>query len=251
MSGHSKWSTIKRKKGAADAKRGRIFARLVRAIEVAAREGGGDPDYNPTLADAIQGAKDNSVPKDTIERAVKRGSGELEGVSYEPVQYEGYAGGGVAVLVDCLTDNRNRTAADVRAIFTKHGGSLAEPGSVAYLFDRRGMVVVGSDGVTEDDVLVAGLDAGLEDIEDQGDQFIAWCDPSDVRGLRGALQDKGLPVKEAVSTMVPASTVPITDVQQAKKLMRLLDAIDDNDDVQEFYANYDVADELMEQLAEE
>lgn len=251
MSGHSKWATIRRKKGAADARRGKLFGRLVRAIEVAAREGGGDPVANPTLADAVQRARDNSVPKDTIERAIKRGAGGLEGVAYEQVQYEGYAPGGIAVLVDCLTDNRNRTAADVRAIFSRHGGSLAEPGSVAYLFNRRGQVVLTADGVTEDDVLVAGLDAGLEDIEDQGDQFVAWCDPSDVRDLRRALEDKGLAVRDAQSTMVPSSTVPVTQVDTARKVLRLLDAIDDNDDVQDFYANDDIPDDLVAQLSEE
>ncbi len=180
MSGHSKWATIKRKKAANDAARGKLFAKLIRAIEVAAREGDPDPESNATLADAIQKAKDNSVPKDTIERAVKRGAGDLEGVKYEPAQYEGYAVGGVAVLVDCLTDNRNRTASDVRQAFTKIGGNLADPGSVAYLFTRRGQVVVASDGASEDDIMVAGLDDGLEDVEDQGEQLVAWCDPSDV-----------------------------------------------------------------------
>jgi YebC/PmpR family DNA-binding regulatory protein len=251
MSGHSKWSTIKRKKGAADAKRGKLFARLIRAIEIAAREGGSDLDANPSLSDAVQRAKDDSVPKDTIERAVRRGAGELEGVAYDAVQYEGYAPGGVAVLVDCLTDNRNRTAADVRSVFTKHGGSLAEPGSVGYLFTRRGQVVVPADGATEDDLLVAGLDAGLEDVEDQGDQYVAWCAPTDVRGLRAAFEDKGLKVEEAASTMVASSNVPVTDEATARKVLRLLDAIDDLDDVQDLYSNLDVPDELMDALSTE
>ena len=248
MSGHSKWATIKRKKGAADAKRGKLFARLIRAIEVAAKEGGSDPDGNPTLADAIEKARDNSVPKETIDRAVKRGAGELSGVAYDPVQYEGYAPGGVAVLVDCLTDNRNRAAADVRSIFTKNGGSLANPGSVAYLFSRRGQVIVASDGVTEDDLLSVGLDAGLEDIEVQSDQIVAWCDPSDVRDLRAALEKGGLPVREAGMPLVPATTIAVTEPDVAKRVLRLLDALDDNDDVQDVWSNLDIPDELMEQL---
>lgn len=251
MSGHSKWSTIKRKKGAADAARGRLFARMTRAIEVAAKDGGSDPDMNPTLADAIQRARDNSVPKDTIERAVKRGAGEIEGIHYEPVQYEGYGPGGVAVLVDCLTDNRNRTAADVRSIFTKNGGSLAEPGAVAYLFNRRGQVVVAADGIGEDDVLVAGLDAGLEDVEGMGDRIVAWCDPGDVRDLREALEKNGLRIQDAQSTMAPSTNVPVTDDATARKVLRLLDALDDNDDVQDIYANADIDDAILEAVASE
>ena len=233
MSGHSKWATIKRKKAANDAARGKLFAKLIRAIEVAAREGDPDPESNATLADAIQKAKDNSVPKDTIERAVKRGAGDLEGVKYEPAQYEGYAAGGVAVLVDCLTDNRNRTASDVRQAFTKIGGNLADPGSVAYLFTRRGQVVVAADGASEDDIMLAGLDAGLEDVEDQGEQYVAWCDPSNVRALRKALEQGGLTVRDSGSTMVPATSIPVSDPSDAKKVLRLLDLLDDNDDVQE------------------
>ncbi|MFN2556247.1 MAG: YebC/PmpR family DNA-binding transcriptional regulator [Nitriliruptorales bacterium] len=250
MSGHSKWSTIKRRKGAADARRGQLFARLIRAIEIAAREGGGDPEANPTLADAIQRARDNSVPKDTIERAVKRGSGAMEG-AYDAVTYEGYAPGGVAVLVECFTDNRNRTAADVRSIFTRQGGSLADPGSVSYLFDRRGQVLVTRDGVSEDALLMAGLDSGLEDVEEQEEEFVAWCDPSQVRALRRAFEAKGLVVREAGSTMVPSSTIPVTDRDMARRVMRLLDALDEHADVQEFYSNVEIPDDLIEQLAEE
>lgn len=250
MSGHSKWSTIKRRKGAADARRGQLFARLIRAIEIAAREGGSDPEANPTLADAIQRARDNSVPKDTIERAVKRGSGTLEG-AYDPVNYEGYGPGGVAVLVECFTDNRNRTAADVRSIFTRHGGSLADPGSVSYLFDRRGQVIVARDGASEDELLVAGLDAGLEDVEEQEEHFVAWCDPSEVRELRRAFEAKGLLVRDAISTMVPSATIPVTDPAVASRVVRLLDALDEHGDVQEFYSNVEIPDELMEKLAEE
>ncbi|MBW3561464.1 MAG: YebC/PmpR family DNA-binding transcriptional regulator [Actinobacteria bacterium] len=251
MSGHSKWSTIKRKKGAADAKRGKLFARMARAIQVAAREGHADPDFNPTLADAIQRAKDNDVPKDTIERALKRGAGDMEGVNYETVQYEGYGPSGVAILVDCLTDNRNRTAADVRSIFTKNGGNLAEPGSVSYLFSRRGQVILPADGANEDDVLTAGLDAGLEDVEIDDDRIVAWCDPSDVQDLRSALEDGGLSVKESGSTMVPSTAVPVTERDEARRLLRLLDAIEDNDDVQEVFSNEDIPDDLMQELATE
>jgi YebC/PmpR family DNA-binding regulatory protein len=251
VAGHSKWANIKHRKGAVDARRGKLFARLVRAIEAAAREGGSDPEANPTLADAIQRAKDNDVPKDTIERAVKRGAGEIEGVSYEAVSYEGYGPNGVAILVECLTDNRNRTAADVRSAFTRHGGSLAEPGAVSYLFRRRGQVVLAADGASEDDVLAAGLDAGLEDIEDRDTEIIAWCEPSDVRDLRQALEDKGLAVKEAGTTLVPSSSVPITDDGAARGVLRLLDAIDDLDDVQDLYSNEDIPDGVLETLAAE
>lgn len=251
MAGHSKWANIKHRKGAADKKRGKLFARLVRAIEAASRDGGSDPDANPTLADAIQRAKDNDVPKDTIERAVKRGAGELEGVAYIPAQYEGYGPNGVAILVDCLTDNKNRTAADIRSIFTKHEGSLAEPGAVGYLFERRGQVTLHADGTTEDDVMIAGIDAGLEDIEQQGDVLVAWCAPTDTRDLRQALEDKGLPVKEAAMTKVPSSTVPVSDPEAARRVLRLLDAIDDNDDVQDLYSNEEIPDDLLEELSEE
>jgi YebC/PmpR family DNA-binding regulatory protein len=250
MAGHSKWANIKHRKGAVDAKRGKLFGRLIRAIEAASRSGGSDPDANPTLADAIQRAKDNDVPKDTIERAVKRGAGELEGVAYEQVTYEGYGPNGVAIYLECLTDNRNRTAADVRSVFTKNGGSLSEPGAVSYLFSRRGEVVLSAEKTTEDDVLAAGLDAGLEDIEDRGGELVALSDPSDVRGLRQALEDKGLPVKEAGSTLVPSSTVPIADEGAARTVLRLLDAIDDLDDVQELYSNEDIPDEILEAIAE-
>lgn len=250
MSGHSKWSKIKRQKAANDRARGKLFNKLIRAIESAAREGDADPEANATLADAIQRAKDNDVPKDTIERAVKRGAGELEGVRYEAVTYEGYAPGGVAVLVDCLTDNRNRTASDVRNAFQKIGGTLADPGSVAYLFSRRGQVIIEADGVDDDDVLVAGIDAGLADVERQDDRILAWSDPGDVRTLRAALEDSGLRVSEAGTTKVPSTSVPVTDGDDARRVLRLLDLLDDNDDVQDVYANFDIEDALMEEITE-
>lgn len=250
MSGHSKWSTIKHKKAAKDARRGKTWAKLIRQIEVAARGANtADPEASPSLALAVQKAKDAEVPKDTIERACKRGAGELEGAAaYEPAQYEGYASGGVAVLVDVLTDNRNRTAADVRAAFTKAGGSLAEPGSVAFQFTRRGRVLLPKDGVDEDEVMLVGLEAGMEDLEADSDTYTAWCDPSDITDLRAALEDAGFPVSESGSTMVPASTVPIAEVTEAKKVLRLLDALDDNDDVQDVYANFDIPEDLLEGL---
>jgi YebC/PmpR family DNA-binding regulatory protein len=253
MAGHSKWANIKHRKQAQDKKRGKQFAKLIRAIESAAREADtSDPEASPSLGLAVQKAKDADVPKDTIERACKRGAGELEGAAaYEPAQYEGYAPGGVAVLVECLTDNRNRTAGDVRNAFTKTGGSLAEPGAVSFLFSRRGQVVLEPDGASEEDVMLVGLDHGMEDLEVDGDVMTAWCDPSTVPDLRKALeQDAGVRIVEAGSTMVPASTVPIADPADAKRILRLMDTLDDNDDVQEVHANFDIPDELLEELEE-
>jgi YebC/PmpR family DNA-binding regulatory protein len=247
MSGHSKWSTIKHKKAAKDAKRGKEFAKLIRAIEVAAKGAGhSDPTMSPSLGLAVQKAKDASVPKDNIERACKRGAGELDGsVSYETASYEGYGPGGVAVLVDVLTDNRNRTASDVRQAFTKAGGSLAEPGSVAFQFTRRGQVVLEADGVDEDELMLTGLDAGMEDLESEEDRLIAWCEATDVTDLRAALEAAGFRVVESGSPMIPAATVPVTDVGDARKLLRLLDMLDDNDDVQDVWANLDIDDDTL------
>jgi YebC/PmpR family DNA-binding regulatory protein len=249
MAGHSKWANTKHRKDRQDKKRGKEFGKAIRLIESAARESGtSEPDMSPSLALAVQKAKDISVPKDTIERACKRGAGELdEGVAYETATYEGYAPGGVAVLVDILTDNRNRTASDVRSAFSKVGGNLAEPGAVAFMFSRRGQVVLDADGVTEDDVMLAGLEAGLEDVEVDDDTVVAWCDPSDTADLRGALEGAGLPVRGSGSTMVPATLIPVDDVGDAKKLLRLLDMLDDSDDVQEVYANFDIPDEVMDE----
>lgn len=250
MSGHSKWATIKRKKGAADAARGKLFARLIKAIEAAAREGGADPEGNPTLATMVQKAKDASVPKDNIERALARAAGkEGGGADWETIYYEGYAPGGVAVYVECLTDNRNRAAADVRAAFNKHGGSLAEPGAVNYLFTRTGVIQLPKQGVEEDDILLAGLEAGVEDVADDGEVWTVTCQPEDVNGLRKALEEAGLPVSSSDTTMLPSVNVPITDEESAKKVMRLIDALEDADDVQEIYANYDISDEVMEAVA--
>jgi YebC/PmpR family DNA-binding regulatory protein len=250
MSGHSKWSTIKHKKAAKDARRGKAWAKLIRQIEVAAREAGtADTEASPSLALAVQKAKDAEVPKDTIDRAAKRGAGEMgDAAAFENAQYEGYAASGVAVLVDCLTDNKNRTAGDVRNAFAKAGGNLAEPGSVAFQFTRRGQVLLAADGVAEDDVLLVGLDAGMEDLETDGDTFVAWCDPSDAGDLRAALEAGGFHVRGSGSTMVPASTVPIDEVAAAKKVLRLMDLLDDNDDVQDVYTNFDIADGLLVEL---
>ena len=247
MSGHSKWATIKHKKGAADAARGKLFAKLIRQVEVAAREGGGDPDMNPTLRTMYQKARDASVPLDTIERAIKRGTGELEGVTYEQITYEGYAPGGVAVLIDVLTDNRNRTGAEVRSIFTKHGGSMAEPGAVAWQFERKG-VVLADRSAEEDDVMLAALDAGAEDIADDGEVWRITTGPTDVHSVRTALEEAGIEVSSSELTMVPTSTVAVDTEEAARKVLKLIDALDDNDDVQDVFGNFDIPDAVLEAI---
>jgi len=248
MSGHSKWSTIKHQKGAKDAKRGKLFARLIRAIEIAARTGGANPDGNPTLADAIQKAKDNSVPNDTIDRAVKRGAGELEGQQLDLVTYEGYAPGGVAVLVEALTDNRNRTAADIRHVFTRGGGSIADAGSVAYLFNRRGQLVVPGDGADEDRVMEVALEAGAEDVEPGEGGFTVTTAPGDLRAVRAAFDQAGIAYDAAEVTMVPSMSVPL-ERDAAVRVLRLLDALEDLDDVQDVFANFDIPDEVMAEVS--
>jgi YebC/PmpR family DNA-binding regulatory protein len=248
MSGHSKWATIKHKKGAADVKRGKLFAKLIRQVEVAAREGGGDPEANPTLRTMYQKARDASVPLDTIDRAIKRGTGELEGVTYEQVTYEGYAPNGVAVLVEVLTDNRNRAGSEIRSIFTRGGGSLAEPGAVSWQFERKGIVLVPR-SAEEDDVMIVGLDAGLEDLADEGDTWRLTAAPGDLSGLRAALEEAGLPIESADVTMLPSSTVPLPTAEQAKAVLRLIDELDDHDDVQDVYANFDIPDEVLQTVA--
>ena len=248
MSGHSKWATIKHKKGAADAKRGKLFAKLIKQVEVAARQGGGDPDANPTLRTMFQKARDNSVPLDTIERAVKRGTGELEGVNYETITYEGYAPGGIALLIECLTDNRNRTSGDVRSTLSKNGGSLAEPGAVSWQFERKGVILVPS-SVEEDEVMLAALDAGAEDIVDEGEMWRVTTLPPDLPQVREALDEAGIAVESADLAMLPTSTVEVTDVAQVKGLMKLMDLLDDLDDVQDVHGNMDVSDELMDEAS--
>jgi YebC/PmpR family DNA-binding regulatory protein len=249
MSGHSKWATTKHKKAVVDAKRGKLFAKLIKNVEVAARTGGGDPAGNPTLFDAIQKAKKNSVPNENIDRAVRRGAGlEAGGATYETVTYEGYAPGGVAVLVQTLTDNRNRAAADVRTALTRNGGSMADPGSVSYLFNRKGVVIVGkADGVTEDDVLTAVLDAGAEEVNDLGDSFEVVSEATDLIAVRSALQQAGIDYESAEAAFLPSVEVPL-DEDQARRVFRLIDALEDSDDVQDVYANYSVPDEVMEHL---
>jgi len=252
MSGHSKWATTKHKKAVVDARRGKLFAKLIKNIEVAARTGGGDPAGNPTLFDAIQKAKKTSVPNENIDRAVKRGSGqEAGGADYQTIMYEGYGPGGIAVLVECLTDNRNRAASDVRVAFTRNGGTMADPGSVSYLFSRRGVVIVPkTDGLTEDDVLGAVLDAGAEEVNDLGEAFEVLSEASDVVAVRTALQDAGIDYDSAEAQFVPATQVEV-DVDGARKILRLIDALEDSDDVQNVYANFDASDEVMAELEDE
>ena len=249
MSGHSKWATTKHKKAVIDARRGKLFAKLIKNIEVAARTGGGDPAGNPTLYDAIGKAKKNSVPNDNIERAVKRGSGqEAGGADYQTVMYEGYGPSGVAVLVECLTDNRNRAATDVRTAFTRNGGSLADAGSVAYMFSRKGVVIVPKGSLSEDDVLAAVLDAGAEECNDLGEAYEVVSEPGDLIAVRTALQSANIEYESAETSFVPSVTVPL-DEDGARKIFRLIDAIEDSDDVQNVYANFDVSDEIMAAVA--
>lgn len=249
MAGHSKWATTKHKKAAIDAKRGALFGRLIKNVEVAARTGGGDPAGNPTLYDAIQKAKKNSVPNDNIDRAVKRGSGqEAGGAQYETIMYEAYGPGGVAVMIECLTDNRNRAASDVRVAVTRNGGTMADPGSVSFLFSRRGVVEVAkTDGLTEDDVLTAVLDAGAEEIEDMGEGFVIESEPGSVVAVRTALQEAGYDYDSAEVQWVPATEVEV-DIDGARKVLKLIDALEDVEDVQNVFANFDASDEVMAQL---
>jgi YebC/PmpR family DNA-binding regulatory protein len=248
MSGHSKWATIKHQKGAKDKARGKLFAKILRQVEVAAREGGGDPESNPTLRTMFQKARDASVPMDTIQKAIKRGTGELEGVTYESITYEGYAPGGIAVLVEVLTDNRNRTGAEVRSLFTKLGGSMAEPGAVAWQFERKGTVVV-ERAADEEELMLAALDAGAEDLADEGEAWRVTTPPTDLHKVRTAIEEAGMAVAEADLVMVPTSTVEVGDVEGAKKVLRLVDSLDDHDDVQNVYANFDISDELLEKAS--
>jgi YebC/PmpR family DNA-binding regulatory protein len=249
VSGHSKWATTKHKKAGIDAKRGKLFAKLVKNIEVAARTGGGDPDGNPTLYDAIQKARKTSVPLENIERAVKRGSGaEAGGADWETIMYEGYGPSGVAVLIECLTDNRNRAAGEVRIAMTRNGGNMADPGSVSYLFSRKGVVIVPKHDLSEDDVLVAVLDAGAEEVNDLGDSFEVISEATDLVAVRTALQDGGIDYDSADSSFIPSVHIPL-DEDGARKVFKLIDALEDSDDVQNVYANFDVSDEVMEAVS--
>lgn len=245
MAGHSKWANIKHRKGRQDAKRGKLFAKLIRAIEAAARQGGGDLSSNPTLATAVQKAKDNSVPKDNIERAIARGSGSEEGVVYAEVWYEGYAPGGVALYVQVLTDNRNRAAADVRSVFTKNNGSLGEPGSVGYLFEQRGYLLARGD---EDTVMLAALEGGADDVNRSDDVWEIVCAPGDLSAVRTALEDAAIEVEQAEVTQMPSVSVAV-DEAGAGKVLRLVDALEDLDDVQSVYGNFDIPDEVLAELS--
>ena len=244
MSGHSKWATIKHQKGAKDKARGKLFAKLIRQVEVAAREGGGDIEANATLRTMYAKARAASVPIDTIERAIKRGTGELEGVTYEAITYEGYAPGGVALLIDVLTDNRNRAGSEVRSIFSRLGGSMAEPGAVAWQFSRKGVVLVPST-IAEDDVVLAALEAGAEDVVDEGDSWRLTCEPADLERVRESLEAAGIPVSSAESTMISSTTIEVSDGAEARKILRIMDALEEHDDVQDVYSNFDIPDDIL------
>jgi YebC/PmpR family DNA-binding regulatory protein len=252
MSGHSKWATTKHQKAAKDKVRGKLFAKLIRQVEVAAREGGGDLTANATLRAMYDKAREASVPSDTIERAIKRGTGELEGVTYEAVTYEGYASNGVAVIVECLTDNRNRTTSEVKNIFTRNGGSLAEPGAVAWQFLRKGMIIVDKTaGIDEDELMLAALEAGAEDVADQGDTFDITTAPTDFTAVRDSLAEAGIAMASADPTMVATTAVPLTTEAAARNVLRVLDALEDHDDVQNVYANFDIPDEIFQAVSAE
>jgi YebC/PmpR family DNA-binding regulatory protein len=248
MSGHSKWATIKHKKGAADQKRAKVFAKVLRQVEVAAREGGGDMDANASLRTMYQKARDVSVPLDTIERAIKRGTGELEGVQYEQITYEGYAPHGVAIYIETLSDNRNRTSAEIRSLLSRSGGSLGEPGSVAWQFERKGIIVVPG-SVDEDDLMGVALEAGAEDLTDEGDTWRVTTDPSDLPEVRKALEDGGVPFDTADVTMLATTAVPLAAADEARDVLRIIDALDDHDDVQGVYANFDIPDDLLAEMS--
>ena len=248
MSGHSKWHSIRHKKGAVDVKRGKIFSKLNKELMVAARMGGGDPAGNPRLRQAIAAAKAENMPKDNIERAIKKGTGELEGVQYEETIYEGYGPGGVAVLVEIMTDNKNRAAADIRYIFNKRGGNLGEAGCVAWMFDKRGLIVFDRDQVDEDDILEAALEAGADDVITAEDQFEVHTDPAMLESVKQAFDDRELAYAMAEITMIPQNTVKVEDESQANQVLKLMEAIEDSDDVQKVYANFDIPDEILQRI---
>ncbi len=247
MSGHSKWSTIKRKKGALDAKRGKIFTKLIKEITVAARMGGGDPESNPRLRTAIAAAKAENMPKDNIERAIKKGTGELEGTQYEELTYEGYGPGGVAVLVEVMTDNKNRSIAEIRHIFSKHGGNLGENGCVSWMFDKKGLLVFSKDQVSEDDVMAVALEAGADDIKETEKEYEVIVDPSEFETVKEAFEKAGIPYLVAEISMIPQNTIAL-EGKDAEKMLKLMDALEDSDDVQNAYANFDISEAIMETL---
>ena len=248
MSGHSKWSSIKHKKGAADAKRGKMFTKLIKEITVAARMGGGDPGGNPRLRAAIAAAKAENMPKENIERGIKKGTGELEGVNYEETNYEGYGPGGVAVLVDCLTDNKNRTVAEVKHLFERNGGSLGEPGCVAWIFEKKGLISIDREKIDEERLLELVLEAGAEDVSDEEDQFEVITSPSDFEPVRKAIDDAGVSYALAEVTMIPKNTVKL-EGKKAQQMLSLMEALEDNDDVSHVYANFDIADDVLEAMS--
>ncbi len=247
MSGHSKWSSIKHKKGAADAKRGKIFTKLIKEITVAARMGGGDPDGNPRLRSAVAAAKAENMPKENIERGIKKGTGELEGVSYEEANYEGYGPGGVAVLIDCLTDNKNRTVADIKHLFERHGGNLGEPGCVAWMFEQKGLMVFEKDKVDEEELFDLALEAGAEDVREEEAEFEVITEPSDLESVKQAIDDAGLSYTLAEVTKIPQNTVKV-EGKKAQQTLNLMQSIEDHDDVSHVYANCDIPDDVMEAL---
>jgi len=248
MSGYSKWSSIKHKKAAVDAKRGKIFTKLIREITVAARLGGGDPTGNPRLRAAIAAAKAENMPKENIERAIKKGTGELEGTSYEEANYEGYGPGGVAVLVDCLTDNRNRTVAEIKHLFERHGGSLGEPGCVSWIFEKKGLIVIDKEKVDEETLLDIVLEAGAEDVKEDETQFEVLTEPADFEAVRKAIEEKGIPYNVAEISMIPKNTVKL-DGKKAQQMLSLMQALEDNDDVSHVYANFDIPEDVMEAMS--
>ncbi|MGH2764482.1 MAG: YebC/PmpR family DNA-binding transcriptional regulator [Actinomycetota bacterium] len=248
MSGHSKWSSIKHKKAATDQRRGKMFGKLLRAVEVAAREGGGNVEANATLASAVQKARDFSVPTDTVDRAIKRGTGEIEGVRYEPATYEGYGPGGVAVLVEAMTDNRNRTGQDVRHAFTRLGGNLGDPGSVAWQFERKGVILIDRDGAPDEDrLLELILDAGAEDLADEGDQWRVTTEPTALAEVRAVLEGAGVALASAEMSMIPQATVPV-EGGTARQVLNLIEALDDLEDVQAVHSNFDIPDEVLAEV---
>ena len=248
MSGHSKWSSIKHKKGAADAKRGKIFSRLIKEVTVAARLGGGDPDGNPRLRTAIQAAKTENMPKDNIERAIKKGTGELEGTSYEEANYEGYGPGGVAMLIDCLTDNKNRTVADIKHLFDRHGGNLGEPGCVAWMFEKKGLIILEKDKVDEEVLLNVALEAGAEDVKDGETEFEVVMEPSDFEAVKEAFDTAEITYTLAENGMIPQNTIKL-EGKKANQMLNLMDALEDHEDISHVYANFDIPDEVLEAMS--
>jgi len=248
MSGHNKWSTIKHKKGAVDAKRGKTFSKLIKEISIASRTGGGDPDGNPRLRTAINAARAANMPKDNVDRAIKRGTGEIEGVSYEEIIYEGYGPGGVALLVEALTDNKNRTVAEVRHIFDKYTGNLGESGCVAWIFEKKGIVVVSASGLNEDVVMELALEVGAQDVKMEGDTFEITTEPGDFEAVRQAVEDKRWKIEWAESTMIPQNTVKL-DGKKAEQMLKMMDALDDHDDLQRVFANFDISEDEMMKIS--